>query len=64
MQSFIISAILILNFISLSGFNEDEISGNTIYGRVTTADEGETVPFINIIIEGVGIADAEIYSVA
>ena len=52
MQSFIISAILILNFINLSGFNEDEISGNTIYGRVTTVDEGETVPFINLIVEG------------
>jgi iron complex outermembrane recepter protein len=52
MRSFFIAALLLVNIINLYGSVTEDIPRTTVYGRVTAVPEGETVPFINIIIEG------------
>jgi iron complex outermembrane recepter protein len=47
-----LSLIFIFNILILSGSDEVIISGNTIHGKVTTVEDNETVPFINLILEG------------
>ncbi len=45
------AAIFLFNIVNLYGSDANSVSGNTLHGKVTTS-EGETVPFINLILEG------------
>lgn len=48
---FFCSALFLFNIGNLYGTDENTVSDNILHGRVTTP-EGETVPFINLILEG------------